>query len=701
VAIKLRVSLRFALAAGTAGAVVLTAAFIHIPWDLTSRANIAELRERLNTQYVDTIGQKADGLLDAAVGARMTIADIIGNGVIDLADAHDHDALFLSFLHGAPAISAIEFGWPDSRAFGVRRAASDAVLVEETTPGAGGPAMRRVRRYAMDTDGGLVLAGEETVESDRPITQQLWFQTAFDAAAPDWSDIYRLPATGKAGVTTAEAVTQGGVLLGVVGVSIELERISAFLDGIDAGPGGTVFLTNIYGELVATQMAKAENLAGPAAVGRLEEAAEPLLQIAVQALAANNLELNEIRERRELAIDDPATGETYFVSFQPLVKMGLIVSIVTAASDLLGDIDRNTRRLLYGVVALIVVIAAATAFVARRTLGNPLVLIGENVRQLEDFRLENVRPVPSRFTEIALLSAAIGRMSASLGSFRKYIPTDVVRMLFDAGIEAELGGERRQLTLLFMDIAGFTRISETLGQGIIPLLGDYLSEMSGAIQRQQGTIDKYIGDAIMAFWGAPMADERQAERACRAALACQARLRELRLTTAGGDRPPLFARIGLNTGTVLVGNFGSRERLNYTAIGDPVNVASRLEALNKEYGTEIMIGEATYAEAKDVVVARRLDRVAVYGKVQGIGVYELVGLAGEVDAATLAWVGAYEEGLAAFRRRLWDEAIALFERAVALRGDDRPSRALIERARAFKAEPPPADWDGIAVLTRK
>jgi adenylate cyclase len=381
--------------------------------------------------------------------------------------------------------------------------------------------------------------------------------------------------------------------------------------------------------------------------------------------------------------------------------MGLIVAIIAARADVLGEIDLARGRVLYAVAAFVLVMAVGAAAAARLGLARPLGKVAENLRALEDFRPEGIRPVVSRLSEIGLLSTAIGRMSTSLTSFRKYIPTDVVRTLFSQGIEAELGGERRDLTILFMDLAGFTRLSESMGEGIIPLLGDYLSAMSEEIGAKDGTIDKYIGDAVMAFWGAPRPQEQHAEMACRAALACARRLAASNAEATGG-RPALRARIGLNTGSVLVGNFGSRERLNYTVIGDAVNVASRLEALNKTYGTGILIGEATYRAAKHAIVARRLGRVAVYGRGQGALVYELVGLAHERAAETEAWIAAFEEGLDLLDRRDWDGAIARFERVLAMRrGDDGPSHLLIERARTFKVAPPPPDWDGLSVMERK
>jgi adenylate cyclase len=205
-----------------------------------------------------------------------------------------------------------------------------------------------------------------------------------------------------------------------------------------------------------------------------------------------------------------------------------------------------------------------------------------------------------------------------------------------------------------------------------------------------GTIDKFIGDAVMAFWGAPTANVNHATDACAAALAAVRRL------AAGGSG--LRMRVGINTGMVLVGNIGSSDRLSYTVIGDPVNLASRLEAVNKRYGTEIILGEGTRDTAGEAIIVRRLDRIAVYGRTGGTIVYELLGLAGE---PVPPWVEPYEAGLDAYEARRWSDAIALFERAIALRGGDEPSDILIARCRELLASPPSADWQPVVALHSK
>jgi len=222
--------------------------------------------------------------------------------------------------------------------------------------------------------------------------------------------------------------------------------------------------------------------------------------------------------------------------------------------------------------------------------------------------------------------------------------------------------------------------------------------MSREISSHDGTIDKFIGDAVMAFWGAPAANADHAVDACRAALAGQRALRASGLTDDGGR--PLHVRVGINSGDMLVGNIGSEVRLNYTVIGDAVNVASRLEGANKEYGTDIIIGEETRRLAGDRILVRELDRLMVYGRTGGIAIYELLDIA-ETPAVLPAWVALHERGLAAYRSRDFAGAASLFRQVLDARPDDQPARVMLERCSQYLQSPPGADWDATNAMKTK
>jgi adenylate cyclase len=270
-------------------------------------------------------------------------------------------------------------------------------------------------------------------------------------------------------------------------------------------------------------------------------------------------------------------------------------------------------------------------------------------------------------------------MSRGLASFQKYMPTELVRTLVSQGVEARPGGHRQTLTVMFTDVAGFTGISEELGSRVVPVLAEYLEAVSTAVSKYRGTIDKFIGAGVMALWGAPVPSERHAVDACAAALECQ-RLLGLQRAEADHCRWNSAAYPRRYQHRPYAGREHRFERAaELYFIGDPVNVASRLEALGKIYGVHIIIGEETRTAAGDAIIVRRLDWVAVYGPIGGLAIYELFGMVEDPGAEIPQWVETYEAGLAAYGDRSWPEAVRLFEAVAARRGGlDHPSKSLLD-----------------------
>ncbi|MGE3805555.1 MAG: adenylate/guanylate cyclase domain-containing protein [Gemmataceae bacterium] len=231
-------------------------------------------------------------------------------------------------------------------------------------------------------------------------------------------------------------------------------------------------------------------------------------------------------------------------------------------------------------------------------------------------------------------------------------------------------------------------------EAFVEQLREYLGTLSGEVVDSGGTVDKFIGDAVMAFWGAPNPLEDHALAACKAALRCQARMRQLREVWEVRGLQPFYNRIGINTGEVVIGNIGSDTRLNYTAIGDPVNLAARLEGVNKLFGTEVVISQYTRQAAGDAIVVRCLGGIVVKGKTEVVQIYELLGLKGQVDEARLEQAARHEAGLKRYLARDWAEACAEFERVLALHSGDVAARFMIDQCRHFEKDPPPENWNG-------
>jgi adenylate cyclase len=284
------------------------------------------------------------------------------------------------------------------------------------------------------------------------------------------------------------------------------------------------------------------------------------------------------------------------------------------------------------------------------------------------------------------------------GVFRHYLSPDVIERIIENPSLLSLGGEKREITSFFSDLAGFTSISESLSpEDLVELLNDFLGEMTDIILASGGTLDKYEGDAIIAFWNAPLDQPDHALRACRAALACQRRLAELAGRFEKKIGRPLSMRIGLNSGPAVVGNMGSTGRFDYTAMGDTVNLASRLEGACKQYQVPILVGEETFVRVREEMAAREVDTIRVIGKKKPVSVYEVIGEKIEVSEGDRRRLGVFERAREAYLRRDWDGAAALFGEL----GEDPPARAYVARCQSLKQAPPPPDWDGVFELKQK
>jgi adenylate cyclase len=285
--------------------------------------------------------------------------------------------------------------------------------------------------------------------------------------------------------------------------------------------------------------------------------------------------------------------------------------------------------------------------------------------------------------------------------FGTYVPKEIVAEMAEHPDEYTMHGQSLDMTVLFADIRDFTSIAETrTPQDVKDLINTYFTRMTICIQDKRGTVDKYIGDAIMAFWGAPVRDADHAQRALECGLAMQKTLRELDPLFAKKGWPMLRIGVGLNCGTMSVGDMGSHLRRSYTVMGDAVNLASRLENLTKEYGVGVLVSEYVVRAVQDFVY-REVDKVRVKGKREGVAIFEPIGAQGEVSGDTLAEIARFHRALAHFRGRRWDEAEALLKELAAAAPAVKLYRLYRERIAHFRASPPGADWDGVFGFSTK
>jgi class 3 adenylate cyclase len=390
-----------------------------------------------------------------------------------------------------------------------------------------------------------------------------------------------------------------------------------------------------------------------------------------------------------------------------------MLALLRKDSNMTVQKQHQVMLIAVALTALAAILGLVFAALVSAGVTRPVRRLLEGARAVEAGDLDGTLVATSQ-DEIGHLTTAFNQMVEQLRlkerlreTFGKYVDPRVVEGLIE-GPALAAQGQRRVMTVLFCDVKGFTSTSEGMTpQGLVKVMNRYFSTMSAPIRQHQGIIDKYIGDAIMAYWGPPFAeDAEQARLASLAALQMlqlvpqlQAELPELLGVRA---LPNTFdIRIGIATGEVLVGSIGSELMMSYTVMGDTVNLASRLEGANKEYGGRILVSEATVARASAAIDAREIDRVVTLGQTHAQAVFEIMGRKGELTAAQLELRARFSEALAAYRAQRWEEARRGFEAALVAVPDDGPSMAFIKRIEKLAAAPPDAGWDGAWHLERK
>jgi adenylate cyclase len=526
-----------------------------------------------------------------------------------------------------------------------------------------------------------------------------------------WTEPYVFYDRGVPGITLAMPhERRDGALLGVFTVDFDLNFLSRFVAELGFGPRGRVFVLTQGGEVVAyptLRLAEREGLRAGGTLVRAADVSDPILSAFLDSPAwqdARRLDPDTAPPAPPV-LRHTRAGTVYVLAYDVLdidQDQRWIVAAVAPEADFMGTVQRNLAAAL-GISGLALAGALGIALVLANRVSGPLIRLADEMEEVGDFRLRDRPPQRTIFKEVGLMDQALLRMKRSLRSFAYYVPTDLVRAMLASGQEATLQGQTRPMTVYFSDIVGFTSIAETMTPDeLVQRLAHYLDEMTAIVAERGGTVDKFIGDAIMAFWGAPAETPDHAARACEAAVRAQRRLAALRADPdAAAWAPGLFARIGIATGDALVGNVGSRQRFNYTVMGDTVNLAARLEGLNRLYGTEVLASEATYRAAAGRVIARPVDLVQVKGKHEAVAVYELLGLAEENDPEPRELAALFEKALAAYVARDFRGAADGFARALALRPNDRPATVLAARCHAFIETPPPADWNGVYQATQK
>lgn len=521
--------------------------------------------------------------------------------------------------------------------------------------------------------------------------RRTWYKTANQSAKNIWSDVYIFSSDKKPGITNAQPIYgEDNFIKGVIGIDLTILDISLYLNTLDISNMAKIVILNSHDQIIAlsgeekTLINKLEGLPKITEFGDI-----------VVREAYNHYEETQLNRKISSFSVDREKYVTEFLDFPSQSSVDWKIGIVLPEDVILGEVHATNRLIIYTAIILIIVSALIALKLASR-ITKPLVLISKNMKKIRKFDLEGNLELDTSLKELQEISSSFSNLKNGMRSFSKYVPSKVVARLVSMGREAVLGGERRKLTVFFSDIEGFTDVSENMQpEHLVEELAEYLGSLSRVILAHSGTVDKYIGDSIMAFWNAPDDVENHATLACETAIKIQQHLDDFNRNNP--YRPHFPTRIGINTGEVLVGNIGSVERMNYTVMGDNINLGSRLESLNKYYGTDILVSETTRVEAGYDFNFRPLDKVLVKGKTKPIVLYELVGYKKYQTKENNQLNETYKKGLDYYTNSEWDLALQCFEKCLEIKVNDQPSKLMIERIIKYKEDPPADDWNGVYI----
>ncbi len=653
-----------------AASITLSAAVVHFSW---SRAASIATDQLLNTLEMQ-ITQMVRRTWWEQVVEIQNLSQVMGQSLENLASNDARRTVLLSLLRSAPKnvwlvsgrsggglMAAGPIGPSRSAVVSVDKSGRVGELVEVGTDKNFSPSLRS-RANTVGT-----------------LSAFDWKQFAPTGDEPRWEILRTVPVQNNPGLTYVQK-TNGAFNA----IAIDYQTLAGILGGIPVAGGGRSFILGDAGQKILAAE-KADALYD----GRLDEVAKA----AGEQIGRRKPQNKNVDEHFRVSVG----GSNYAVAVSPLWFHGWQLAVIVPDGEFLYSVNQTYRYVPFVIIALTLVAVAATMLLGFLIFRKPIETIISNLQLVQRFQLDRVTHHRSYFRELDQISDAIARMSLGLASFAKFIPVDVVQSLLSQGIQPRPGGSQKTITVLFTDIAGFTAMTERLGEAVLPQLSDYLELASREVGQESGTIDKFIGDSVMAFWGAPLPDRDQVVRACRSALAIVSGVPELRRNPSEGTG--IQIRIGLETGNAIVGYVGSPTRLNYTAIGDVVNIASRIENLNKYYGTSFLIGEQARLVAGDAIHVREVDRAVLPGRSTAIAVFEPLGMS--VTDSLPLWVKLYETGLQAYRNRCFVQAIAYFDELLLHRPFDGPAKVIRDKCIALVANPPGMDWRAITVLPSK
>ncbi|WP_115702958.1 adenylate/guanylate cyclase domain-containing protein [Legionella sainthelensi] len=627
------------------------------------------------------VSERFQAYLDPLNHNLIEIRNAIGSDIINSNKEELFEQFLFDTIQDNPDIFMIHYGAANGDFFNINREEKKGLQLIHTVNSK--PPFVNIR-YELDQQGKIIKKESITIPYDprnRP-----WYQEVVRYKKPIWTNTYKFYLFGKRpGVAVAAPVyDKNNNLKGVIAIALTTTRLQQFIRELELTKNTMIFVINNESNVIAFRDPQtSENILGK--------------KLNPDLLKKLNISSTILDEHFHSKIQSYVyEDQRYFFSYQPIInKLGIEpwhILIVTPENDVIKPL----KNLSKGYILLTIVVLFFGALLVRiisQKISNPIIQLAEESKKITMFNLKSKSPLQTMIKEISYLDKALSTLRSSLTSFQRYVPHSLVKKLVHTGQIAQVGGQNQIITILFSDIKSFTTISEsTSPQKLMTYLSDYFQSMTEAVIQHEGTLDKYIGDAVMALWNAPSKDVEHAFHACETARVMLERLQILNQKHKNEGFPEFNIRIGIHTGEAIVGNVGSEDRLSYTALGDTVNLASRLESISKNYNTQIIVSHATFNHVSDKFLFRFLDEVAVRGKQESIAIYELITTQ---NIETLEQhKQEFTKAFSLYKKGLWEKSIEAFMTLTPAYPGDQLASIYIERCRLL-AHSPPAHWDGV------
>lgn len=552
-----------------------------------------------------------------------------------------------------------------------------------------------VQIYNFLDENNTVIGSEKQLSNFRGSIRP-WYTGAAEKKGLFWTDLYTYRSSiNQVGITVSYPdVDKNGKIKAVWGADIELEEMSDFLGTLHVGKRGHAMIIDENGKLIAYPGGEKLIIKG-----KDDQTAISLSDVYPWMSDIYEEHKKTKKEKYVIQIENEQRI-VLFKSFPESFGKNWKIIIEAYENDFIGEVKHtNSQTLFFSLGALcisLIIISYASQKITR-----PIVALAHETDHIKDFRLDEEIQVNSFIREIQEIYDAVKKLKAGMRAFKKYVPSSVVKLVMNHGKEIEIGGQRRLITIFFSNVKSFTTITESLSpEQLTEQLSEYHSEMTAIINDCGGSVDKYIGDIVMAFWEQESTNE-QMQQAIRAALLCKKRAKELNERWYSQGKPEFFVRCGIHTGETVIGNMGSSERMNYTLIGDSVNLAKRLESVNKAYDTSIIISEDVYQTVQEKYLCRPLDIVRVKGKNKPIKIYEVIGFLESCSWEIVEAARKFERGFEYYIEQNFEAAAALITESQQGFGFDKPCEILISRCQNNMKKPPCEQWSGERNGTRQ